>query len=521
MSVEILQYAEQLARERGIRREVVIEAMEVAIETASRKKYGANKNIKASFDNKAGMFRISQLREVVESEDSEDYQSEDTHIDLAAAKVLNPDAKLGDFIAQELPPIEFGRIAAQTAKQVIVQKVREAERESIYKEYIDRKGQLVNGVVKRVERNNIYVDLGRASAFLPHEHQLPREHYRQGDRIRAFIHEVRDVSRGPQIILSRTEPMMVMRLFEMEVPEIYDGIVEIRAVARDPGYRSKIAVRSNDPHVDPVGACVGIRGSRVQGVVTELQGERIDIIEWSSDPAGFVCNALAPAEVAKVVVDEEDRNIRVVVANDQLSLAIGRRGQNVRLASDLTGWRIDIITEAEESSSRVEEFQALTKEFMTHLDIDEDVAGALVHEGFSSLEEVAYIPLEELGSIDGFDEEIAQELRNRARDHLLQRALETEERKAELRVDPRLVRLPGLTDAMSIALAEKGISSLEDLADLATDELLEATGELLDTASAEALILEARKQAGWFENEGDAEKKSDAEASQHAAAAKS
>ncbi|HAT49786.1 MAG TPA: transcription termination/antitermination protein NusA, partial [Alphaproteobacteria bacterium] len=350
MSVEILQYAEQLARERGIKREVVIEAMEVAIETASRKKYGANKNIKAHFDNKAGVFRISQLREVVESEDSDAFQSEDTHIALEDALVLNPGAKPGDFIAQELPPIEFGRIAAQTAKQVIVQKVREAERTSIFKEYIDRKGQLVNGMVKRVERNNIYVDLGRASAFLPHEHQLPREHYRQGDRIRAFIHEVRDVTRGPQIILSRTEPLMVTRLFEMEVPEIYDGIVEIRAVARDPGYRSKIAVRSNDPHVDPVGACVGIRGSRVQGVVTELQGERIDIIEWSSDPAGFVCNALAPAEVAKVVVDEEDRNIRVVVANDQLSLAIGRRGQNVRLASELTGWRIDIITEAEESA---------------------------------------------------------------------------------------------------------------------------------------------------------------------------
>ena len=361
MSVEIVQIAEQLARERGIKREVVIEAMEIAIQTASRKKYGAQKNIHVQLEYKTGEFVINQLREVVVSEDDEGYEGEDTHITLVGALRLNPSAKLGDLISERLPPIEFGRIAAQTAKQVIVQKVREAERDSIYMEYFDRQGQLINGLVKRVERNNIHVDLGRAAAFLPHEQQLPLERYRPGDRIRAYIYEVRDAPRGPQVILSRTDPRMVPRLFEMEVPEIYDGIVEIKAVARDAGFRSKIAVSSNDSHVDPVGACVGVRGSRVQGVVTELQGERIDIIEWSSDPAVFVCNALAPAEISKVVVDEEDKAIKVIVGGDQLSLAIGRRGQNVRLASELTGWRIDIVTEQAEIAVRAEEFEGLTR----------------------------------------------------------------------------------------------------------------------------------------------------------------
>ncbi|MBF0143874.1 MAG: transcription termination/antitermination protein NusA [Magnetococcales bacterium] len=500
MSVEIVQIAEQVAREKGIKREVVIEAMEQAIQTASRRKYGVNKSIQARFDHKTGQFALNQLREVVEKEHPE--FNPDLHIALPDARRLNPQVQLGDFLAEPLPPIEFGRIAAQTAKQVIVQKVREAERESIYAEYVDRRGELVNGVVKRVERNNIYVDLGRASAFLPHEHQLAREHYRQGDRIRAFIHEVRDAPRGPQIILSRTDPQMVLRLFEMEVPEIYDGIVEIKAVARDPGFRSKIAVRSNDPHVDPVGACVGIRGSRVQGVVTELQGERIDIIEWSHDPAVFVCNALAPAEVSKVVVDEEENSIRVVVAEEQLSLAIGRRGQNVRLATELTGWRIDIITDREEASTRVEEFEELAKNFMVALDLDEDVASALIHEGFSTIEEVAYIPLEELVGIEGFDEEIAQELRNRARDQLVQRALETEERKEQLHVDPRLAQLDGIDDVLAIQLAEKGIRQLDNLADLASDELLELLGEAttLDADSAQAIIMEARRVAGWFDS---------------------
>ena len=505
MSVEIVQIAEQLAREKGIKREIVIEAMEMAIQTASRKKHGAQKNIHVQLEHKTGTFLINQLREVVASEDDPEYEDPDTHITLADALRLNPSAKLGDLIAEPLPPMEFGRIAAQTAKQVIVQRVREAERHSIYMEYFDRQGQLINGLVKRVERNNIHVDLGRAAAFLPHEQQLPRERYRPGDRIRAYIHEVRDAPRGPQVILSRTDPRMVPRLFEMEVPEIYDGIVEIKAVARDAGFRSKIAVRSNDSHVDPVGACVGVRGSRVQGVVTELQGERIDIIEWSSEPAVFVCNALAPAEVAKVVVDEEDKAIKVIVNNDQLSLAIGRRGQNVRLASELTGWRIDIVTEQAENADRAEEFEELTRAFMAQLDIDEDVAGALVQEGFSGLEEIAYVPLEELAGIDGFDEDIAQELRNRARDHLMQFAVaKAQDQEPEPPIEAPFAPLQGLPEGMDKELVAKGIVALDDLADLATDELLELLGDALTQEQAETLILEARTVAGWFDEEGGA-----------------
>ena len=499
MSVEIVQIAEQLAREKGIKREVVIEAMEVAIQTACRKKYGAHKNIQVVLDYKSGEFVINLLREVVVSEEDESFVGEDTHITLKAALRLNPSAKEGDLIAERLPRMEFGRIAAQTAKQVIVQRVREAERTSIYTEYFDRQGQLINGLVKRVERNNIHVDLGRAAAFLPHEQQLPRERYRPGDRIRAYIYEVRDAPRGPQVILSRTDPRMVPRLFEMEVPEIYDGIVEIKAVSRDPGFRSKIAVFSADSHVDPVGACVGVRGSRVQGVVTELQGERIDIIEWSTDPAVFVCNALAPAEVAKVVVDEEDKAIKVIVVADQLSLAIGRRGQNVRLASELTGWRIDIVTEQAEQAVRAEEFESLKQTFMVSLDIDDEVASALAQEGFSTLEEIAYVPLEELSGIEGFDEDIAQELRERARDYLMQSEVEKEEQKDEVVVDAQLAKLQGLPEGMAQQLTEKKIITLDDLADLATDELLELVGTALAQADAEKLILEARTAAGWFD----------------------
>nr|CRH07747.1 Transcription elongation protein nusA (N utilization substance protein A) (L factor) [Candidatus Magnetococcus massalia] len=501
MTVEILQVADQVAREKGIDRQVVIEAMETAIQTASRKKYGANKNIQVRFDSKSGDFQLHQLREVVSQDDEETIWDADNHITLNDARNMNPEAQVGDFIAEQLPSIEFGRIAAQTAKQVIVQKVRDAERERIFEEYIDRQGQLVNGLVKRVERNNIHVDLGRTSAFLPHEEQLPREHYRPGDRIRAYIKEVRDVTRGPQIILSRTHPQLVLRLFEMEVPEIYDGIVEIKAVARDAGHRSKIAVRSSDAHVDPVGACVGMRGSRVQGVVTELQGERIDIIEWSSDAAVFICNALAPAEVIKVVVDEDEENIKVVVDEQQLSLAIGRRGQNVRLASELTGWRIDIITEQEERNMREEMFGEIQQTFMAELDLGEAVASALVGEGFTSSEEVAYVPLDELASIEGFDEDIAQELRNRARDQLLQQAMQTEERKAELHIDPNLTKMDMLTDDALIALAEKGIGTLDDLADLASDELVEVFDGEIALKDAETLIIEARRAAGWFDDE--------------------
>ncbi|MBF0284582.1 MAG: transcription termination/antitermination protein NusA [Magnetococcales bacterium] len=495
----LLQVADQVAREKGIEREVIVAAMESAIQTASRKKYGQHKNIQARLDPKTGDFLLQQLREVVAGDD--EFDDPDTQMMLVDARKLNPAAQVGDFLAEDLPVIEFGRIAAQTAKQVIFQKVREAERERIQKEYAERRGQLINGLVKRVERNNIYVDLGRAMAFLPYEEQLPREHYRQGDRIRAFIKEVRDASKGPQIILSRTHPQMVARLFEMEVPEIYDAIVEIKAVARDAGFRSKIAVISHDNHVDPVGACVGMRGSRVQGVVTELQGERIDIIQWSADPAVFVCNALAPAEVSKVILDEEDRSIKVVVGEDQLSLAIGRRGQNVRLASELTGWRIDIVTDQEEHAKQEEQYRLLARSFMEVLDVDEDVAGAMIQEGFTNIEEVAYVPLEEMAGIDGFDLEIAQELRNRAREFLVKQADEVEERKATLTVDSQLTAL-GLSDEMVVQLAEKGVKTLEELADLAADELSELLEGGMTEKIAAAMILEARRRAGWFDGEG-------------------
>ncbi|MBF0158378.1 MAG: transcription termination/antitermination protein NusA [Magnetococcales bacterium] len=493
---EIMQVVDQVAREKGIDRKIVIEAMESAIQTAARKKYGVHKTIQVQFDKKSSVFLLNQVREVVLDEQ---WESDDTQIVLDEALLINPDIKVGETIAHALPPMEYGRVAAQMAKQVIFQKVREAERERIYQEYVDRKGQLVNGLVKRVERNSVQIDLGRTTAYLPHEEQLAREHYRLGDRIRAYIKDVRDAGHGPQIMLSRTHPQMVAELFKMEVPEIYDNIIEIKAVARDPGLRSKMAVRSNDSHIDPVGACVGIRGGRVQAVVNELQGERIDIIEWSPDPAVFVCNALAPAEVSKVVVDEEDRNIKVVVNEDQLSLAIGRKGQNVKLASELTGWKIDIITEQEDVNSRTEQFGALVGQFIDILRVEEDVAGALIQEGFTSCEEVAYVPLEELANIDGFDEDLAQELRTRARNHLLQQALRSEERKVELHVDPRLSQMSSLSERLIIPLAEKGIRHMDELAALATDELAELFNGTVSEEELNAIILEARQLAGWLD----------------------
>ncbi|MGN7612016.1 transcription termination factor NusA [Magnetococcales bacterium HHB-1] len=519
MSSEILQIADQLAREKGIDRKVVIEAMEIAIQTASRRRHGNHKNIQARFDPKSGEFKLYQLLEVRkdiddaddDDEDDQIFEDADIHIRFEDALRFNPDAKIGDYVMQSLPTIEFGRIAAQTAKQVIVQKVRDAERKRIYEEYIDRKGSLVNGLVKRVERNNVYVDLGRTGAFLPYDQLLPRERFHPGDRIRAYIYDVRDVSRGPQILLSRVHPQMLAKLFEMEVPEIYDGLVEIKGVARDPGHRSKMAVFSHDSFIDPVGACVGIRGARVQAVVTELMGERIDIIEWSPDAAVYVCNAMAPAEVSKVILDEDEQNIKVVVEEAQLSLAIGRRGQNVRLATELTEWRIDIITEQEETDHRSEEFKQRVITFMEALDLDEEVAAALVEEGFTDIEEVAYVPLEELSSIDGFDEEISQELRSRARDHLLQLAMDNEQKKEDLEIDSRLIEMEGVPDELLIMLGEKGVRSLDDLADLSTDELEEYTEGRLERKDAETLILMARHAAGWFDDEDDGEEQQEAE----------
>jgi N utilization substance protein A len=396
--LELLQIADAVAREKVIDKSIVLQAMEEAITRAAKARYGAENEIRAEIDPKSGEIRLNRLLLV-----SEKVENEATEISLAEANRRNPAATVGDFIAEPLPPIDFGRIAAQNAKQVIVQKVRDAERERMYDEFKDRIGQIVNGTVKRVEYGNVIVDLGRGEAIVRRDEALPRETFRPGDRVRAYVFDVRREQRGPQIFLSRTHPEFMSKLFGQEVPEIYDGVVEVVSVSRDPGSRAKIAVRSKDGSIDPVGACVGMRGSRVQAVVNELQGEKIDIIQWSPDVATFVVNALAPAEVAKVVLDEEAERIEVVVPDDQLSLAIGRRGQNVRLASQLTGWDIDIMTEAEESERRQKEFVARTARFIEALDVDETLAQLLASEGFDTVEEIAYVELNDIASIDGLD----------------------------------------------------------------------------------------------------------------------
>ena len=502
---ELLQVADTVARDKGIDRDEVLEAMEQAIQKAGRSKYGQEYDIRAEIDRRNGEIRLLRFREVAEP-----IENEATQIALAEAQHLNPEAEIGDFITDPLPPIDFGRIAAQSAKQVIVQKVRDAERQRQFLEFKDRVGEIVNGLVKRVEFGNVVVDLGRAEAMARRDELLPRESFRQGERVRAYIYDVREEPRGPQIFLSRTHPQFMAKLFAQEVPEIYDGIIEIKAVARDPGSRAKIAVISRDSGIDPVGACVGMRGSRVQAVVGELQGEKIDIIPWSPDPATFVVNALAPAEVAKVVMDEEQRRVEVVVPDDQLSLAIGRRGQNVRLGSQLTGWDIDILTEAEESERRTEEFRSRSKMFIDALDIDEVIAQLLVTEGFASLEEVAFVAIKDLADIEGFDPEIAVELQERARSALDRRDREYEERRRELGVEDDLAAFEELTPGILVALGEKGVKTLDDFADLAGDELMELLaasdkgGVPLDLETANALIMRAR--AHWFEDAATSDK---------------
>jgi transcription termination/antitermination protein NusA len=493
---ELLQVADTVARDKGIDRDEVLQAMEQAIQKAGRSKYGLEYDIRAEIDRKNGEIKLMRFREVADP-----VANEATQIPLAEAKHLNPEAEIGDFLTDPLPPIDFGRIAAQTAKQVIVQRVRDAERQRQYKEFKDRVGEIVNGLVKRVEFGNVVVDLGRAEAILRRDELLPRESFRQGERVRAYIYDVRQEVRGPQIFLSRTHPQFMAKLFAQEVPEIYDGIIEIKAVARDPGSRAKIAVISNDSGIDPVGACVGMRGSRVQAVVAELQGEKIDIIPWSQDPATFVVNALAPAEVAKVVMDEEQRRIEVVVPDEQLSLAIGRRGQNVRLASQLTGWDIDILTEAEESERRQEEFRTRSSMFIEALDVDDVIAHLLVTEGFTSVEEVAFVPVAELASVEGFDEDVASELQQRARVFLKEQNERFELRRKELGVSDEVAAVNGMAPGLLVALGEKGIKTLDDLADLAADELIEmaAPAFKLEEAEANDIIMAAR--AHWFADE--------------------
>ena len=498
---ELLNVADTVAREKGIEREEVLEAMEQAIQKAGRSKYGQENDIRAEIDRKSGEIRLARYMEV-----AEEIENESTQLTLAEAQRRQSDLKLGDFLIDPLPPIDFGRIAAQTAKQVIVQRVREAEREQQFEEYKNRVEEIVNGLVKREDFGNVTVDLGRGEAVIRREELLPREKYRRGDRVRGYIYDVRREQRGPQIFMSRTHPQFMAKLFSQEVPEIYDGIIEIRSVARDPGSRAKIAVISHDSSIDPVGACVGMRGSRVQAVVAELQGEKIDIIPWSQDPATFVVNALAPAEVAKVVLDEDAQKIEVVVPDEQLSLAIGRRGQNVRLASSLTGWEIDILTEEAESERRQAEVQQRSQTFIDALDVDDVIAQFLVSEGFTSVEEVAYVPEEELTSIEGFDAEVAEELRLRARNYLTQETERLETRVSELAIAENLKTLEGLTLEMVVTLGEAKIKTLEDFADLASDELIGVDDGILreygvEPTAANELILRARVAAGWISQE--------------------
>ncbi len=519
--LELLQIADAVAREKTIDRGIVISAMEDAIQKAARSRYGAETDVRAEIDPKSGEIKLQRLMQVVDA-----VEDAATQIHLDDARERNPAAQVGDYISESLPPLEFGRIAAQSAKQVIMQKVREAERDRQYEDFKDRIGEIINGTVKRVEYGNVVVDLGRGEAVIRRDELIPRENFRYGDRVRAYIYDVRREQRGPQIFLSRTHPQFMAKLFTMEVPEIYDGIIELRAVARDPGSRAKIAVISNDSSIDPVGACVGMRGSRVQAVVGELQGERIDIIPWSPDPATFIVNALQPAEVTKVVLDEDAQRIEVVVPDDQLSLAIGRRGQNVRLASQLTGWDIDILTEDEESERRQREFTERTELFTMALDVDEMVGQLLASEGFTNIEEVAYVEPDEISSIEGFDEATAEELQMRAREHLEKIEAEQDEERISLGVADELKTIPGVTTAMLVAFGKDEIKTVEDLAYSATDDLVgwterkdgetirydgTLTGFDLTREEAEQMIINSRLQAGILTEEDLVEPEPDEE----------
>ncbi|MEX5597795.1 transcription termination factor NusA [Pseudophaeobacter sp. C1-32P7] len=509
--LELLQTAEAVAREKMIDPGLVVEAMEESLARAAKSRYGSEMDIRVSIDRKTGKATFTRVRSVVEDEELENYQSEMT---VEQAKQYMADPKVGDTYVEEVPPVEMGRIAAQSAKQVILQKVREAERDRQYEEFKDRAGTIINGLVKREEFGNVIVDVGAGEAILRRNEKIGRESYRPNDRIRCYIKDVRREPRGPQIFLSRTAPEFMAELFKMEVPEIYDGIIEIKAVARDPGSRAKIAVISYDGSIDPVGACVGMRGSRVQAVVNELQGEKIDIIPWNEDQPTFLVNALQPAEVSKVVLDEEAGKIEVVVPEEQLSLAIGRRGQNVRLASQLTGLDIDIMTEEEESARRQKEFEARTGLFMETLDLDEFFAQLLVSEGFTSLEEVAYVELHELLVIDGVDEGTAEELQARARDYLEAKAKAAIDAARALGAEDSLIDFDGLTPQMIEALAKDGIKTLEDFATCADwelaggwttdggerikdDGILEPFGMSLEEA--QDMVMTARVLLGWVD----------------------
>ncbi|MEI6439450.1 MAG: transcription termination factor NusA [Alphaproteobacteria bacterium] len=517
--LELLQIAEAVAREKNIDREIVIEAIEEAIQKGARSRYGAEHDIRVKIDQKTGETIVKRVITVVADDavfENEEGVAEEPPGGRRLADALRADkeAFIGKTYEEVLPPFEFGRVQTQMARQVVTGKVREAERERQFEEFKDRVGEIISGTVKRVEYGNTVVDLGRGEGIMRRDQSIPRENFNIGDRIRCYIYDVRREAKGPQILLSRAHGGFMAKLFAQEVPEVYDGVIEIRAVARDPGSRAKMAVISNDSSIDPVGACVGMRGSRVQAVVAELQGEKIDIIQWSPDEATFIVNGLAPAEVSKVVMDEEDERVEVVVPDEQLSLAIGRRGQNVRLASQLTGWQIDIMTESQESERRQREFTERTALFQEALDVDEVIAQLLVTEGFASVEDVAYVENAEVAAIEGFDEDTAEEIQARARDFLEREAAELDSKRREFGVEDSLLEIEGITLPMAVALGQGDVKSVEDLAGLVPDDLrgwfetkggervreagiLETFG--LDPAEAEALIMRARVVMGWVE----------------------
>lgn len=495
---EIVLVADTVAREKNIDKEDVFTAMEVAIQKAGRSRYGFEHDIRANIDRKTGAISLARYREVVA--DDAEIENEAAQLRLSDAKAYDKNIKVGEFIIDPLPPVDFGRIAAQTAKQVIVQKVRDAERNRQYEEYKEKIGTIVNGTVKRVEFGNVVLDIGKTEAVLRRDEIIPREKFKNGDRVRAYVLDVRREARGPQIFLSRTCPEFMAKLFTSEVPEIYDGIVQIMGVARDPGSKAKIAVKANDMTVDPVGACVGLRGIRVQAIVTELQGEKIDIVPYSEDRAQYLVAALAPAEVTKVVIDEENGRMEAVVPQEQFSIAIGRRGQNVKLASQLLGADIDVLTEEQEQERRANENKVRSQRFMDALDVDEMIAHLLIAEGFSTIDEIAYVDLKELADIEGFDEGVATELQNRAKEFVEKRNKDFAKKSKDLGIDEKLKTIEGLDQDMIIKLAENNVKTIDDLADLASDELIDILGaDTLTEVEANRIIMAAREH--WFVGE--------------------
>ena len=500
--VDLIEISNNLAKEKGIDSEEILLAMETAIAKAGRTKYGQEFDIRAHVDRSSGKIGLFRYIEIVDSLEDQPEEERINKIDIKKALQKKPEAKIGEFIVDQLPQIDFGRIAVQTAKQVIFQKVKEAERSVQYQNFKDRVGEIVNGIVKRVEYGNIIVDLGKAEALLKRDELLNRETFRRSDRVRAYIYDVREEVSGPQIFVSRAHNEFLVMLFKQEVPEIYDGIIEVKSVARDPGSRAKIAVTTKEKSIDPVGACVGMRGSRVQAVVNELQGEKIDIVLWSEETATFVVNALGPAEVDKVIIEEELKKIDIIVPDEQLSLAIGRRGQNVRLASALTGWDIDILTISEESERRNEDFKRLSQVFISSLDVDEVIAHLLVTEGFSNVQEISMVTVEELSSIEGFDDNLAKELKERASNHLKKIYEENLVKLKSLDVDEYLIKNTLLTQDQVIHLANKDIKTRDNLADLSSEELIESLKDIdFDSKEADKVIMEAREH--WFEKKND------------------